>query len=280
MDESGKNLISDPQQDIYLFGGMILDSQQVFQAIETFKPIYQRCRNYLKKVTKEALDKAVESGEIDEKMLQKTMDELFATFELHAVQMFNPYHKMKKGRIKHYNPWTYSDPTVRFQFLTKMITDMLPFISEISIYKVTKEEINDFFTRNNITPSDKFVDKAMIEFIIKEYNHLLEQDGKKGVLIPDKLDSGIREEFVVQINKHNANFLWAEPIVVESYYNAFTQLIDLLTYTFYLVETNANTKPNFKGIQRLYHKHMKKHVKVKELCADFLEKQQNVLTKK
>jgi hypothetical protein len=263
MDECCKNLISNHNHTVYIYGGMIIDKKDVHAALSDFKGIYQRAKTYLKERMKQQLKNNPDKGNI--------MQTVFDKFELHAAQIFNPDHTIRKGQIKRYNPWKYSDPRETFNILHTLIDKLTPYISEILIFKIDKSNILNYGTKKGINIDDNYVDEKIIEFIIEEYDTWLKKFNQKGALIPDKLDSGLRDKFVDKINMINPDFFWSEPIVVESYSNAFTQLIDIITYCYYLVYTNASHKQNFKAIQRLYYKRIKPKVVEKDLYEKLAE---------
>lgn len=259
MDESGKNLISDPHQTVFIYGGLIIDHQNVEKALTDFKVIFQEARTYLKEEMRNNFE-----GNPAEKT--EAMHKVFNKFEFHAVEIFNRRHKTKgNGEVKRYNPWKYAQPSTTFSLVRRLIEAIHPYISDVFIYKVDKSKLTTYFQATNTTPHDDFVHDEMIRFVINEYDQWLKQYDKQGALLPDKLDPDIRERFVQEINTYNSQAFWSEPIIVESYTNAFTQMIDVITYCYYLVYTNASNKPNFSSIQRLFYDKINKFITVKDL---------------
>ncbi len=260
MDESGKGLISDSGQKVLIFGGMIMDSGAVYDFLIEYKKVYQAARAYLQKLMRK------EFKELPPEEKAKRMYSMLNQFEIHAVEIFNPKKEKKKE-----NPWKYANAQGIFKTVNDILIAMNPFIENIFMFKVDKQDVIDYYQRNGIQATDTAVVEKMIDYIIIEYHEWLKGKGEKGALILDRLDSGIRDMFVEKIHQFNSGEFWTEPIIVDSCSNAFTQVIDLITYCYYLIYTNAKHKDNFKAIQRSYYKYLDSKIIEKDLVKNFLE---------
>jgi len=263
MDESGKNIITQKSQSVFIYGGMILDKDNVYNALSDFKVIYQQNRNAIKKKLNDKITTEDKANKIHE---------MIGHFEFHAVEMFNPLRdKIKGGKVLKENPWKYCSIEQRFKVIHDILIKITPYIDKIYMFKVDKVSFIQYCSENGLTPKDALVDDSMIDFIIDEYSSWLKENGRKGAIVPDRLDSVIRDSFVNKIRTTCPESFWTEPIIVESYSNAFIQIIDIITYCYYMIYTNANTKPNFKAIQNVYNKHIKNIIIEKDL-VEFLNK--------
>lgn len=258
MDESGKNLMSDPKHNIFIYGGLIIDKENVENSLYKFKEVYQEARAYLQGEMRNKFE-----GEGSDK--SNAMRQVFNSFEFHAVEIFNNRHRIKRSKIVAYNPWVYADVSQKFNYVRDLLEAISPYITKVFIYKVEKNLLKNFQKENGITIDDDYVDREMIKYIIKEYDKWLIKENTKGALLPDMLDSDIREKFVEEINLYKSNHIWPEPIIIDSSTNAFTQIIDIITYCYYMISQDLQHKDNFKAIQRLYHQKMEKHIEVKDL---------------
>jgi len=81
MDESGKNIMTQQTQDLFVFGGLIINKDKVFVALSAYKIIYKRNREAIKK----CLNKCIITQDKPQR-IQKMIDK----FEFHAVKIFNP----------------------------------------------------------------------------------------------------------------------------------------------------------------------------------------------
>ena len=249
MDESGKNIITQSGQDIFIFGGLIIKQDDVFNALTKFKTIYQKYRKDLRSHLNKNIT-GPDKGERIHKML--------TNFEFHAVQLFNPQKNItRNGKMIKENPWQYYPDAKRFQLVNDLFYQMKPYIDQLIMFKVEKPNFISYCKNNSLVPSDKLVDDLMVDFITAEYDQWLKNRGLKGVIVPDRLDSKIRDNFVQKIQEYASPNLWTEPVCVESYFNAFTQIIDLITYCYYIMYTNAKTKPNYNAIEKVYNKTIK-----------------------
>ncbi len=249
MDESGKNILTQPNQNFYLFGGLVLNNDNVYQALNVFKTIYQTARDELK-IELNLKIKTKDKAQRIQKMLDK--------FELHAARIFNPTKQnVRKGKLIEENPWQYYHPAKRFKMVHDIFIGIAPYVTKIIMFKVEKTPFLQYCTQNGLIPSNELLDEKMIEFVIGEYEDWLSGTKKKGTIICDRLDSSIRDSFVLKINASNHKQYWSEPVVVESHLNAFTQIIDIITYCYYMIISNATHKDNFKAIKNVYNKHIK-----------------------
>lgn len=265
MDESGKNIITQPKQQVFIFGGLIIDKSNIYKALEEYKCIYQEARTNLKIVVKQALK---QEG-VSEKDISLRMQRMFNKFEFHAVKMINRKDISRNGKLIEENPWKYMNESEIFKIINNIFIRMSPYINNIYMFKVDKQPYINYLNAKGVQATDSLCNDDMIEFIVDECNMLLKSENSKGALVPDRLDSYIRDKFVEIINKKNSINLWAEPITVESNTNAFTQVIDIITYFYYKIYINDTNIYNFNGINKAYLKYLKDKIIVK----DFLENQ-------
>jgi hypothetical protein len=266
MDESGKNLITQDKQSVFIFGGMVLDKSNVYNALLDFKIIYQQNRDIVKKKLNEKLDEKINAGEMTIEEKSKKIHEMIGHFEFHAVEMFNPKRdKIKSKRVLKENPWKYCSTEQIFKGIHDILIKITPYIDKIYMFKVDKSSFIEYCNDKGLIPKDDLVDNKMIDFIINEYSNWLKEKDKKGAIVPDRLDSTIRDLFVDKIRDTCPDSFWSEPIIVESYSNAFIQIIDLITYCYYMIYTNANNKSNFNAIKKVYNKHIKNIIIEKDL---------------
>lgn len=256
MDESGKNLITQPKQNVFIFGGLVIDDEHIYQALKEYKLIYQQARERLKEIVKKELKK---QG-VKEDDICKRMDKMFGKFEFHAVNMINRKDKVRKGKVIEENPWKYMSVAEIFEIINKIFIKLAPYINSIYMFKIDKKPYKDYLIKKGVKPTDCLCHQDMIEFIIEEYERFLKSNATEGALIPDRLDSDIRDKFVFNLHSKKSSTLWSEPITVESNTNAFTQLIDLITYFYYKIYIKDTNMYNYNAIRRAYLKHIKDKV--------------------
>lgn len=260
MDESGKDLISQSDINVFIFGGMVLDKDNVFQVLTDFKEVYQKYRLKLKAHLNQNI-----SGPDKGKRIQR----MLGSFELHASEIFNPTKDKRRGtKIYKENPWKYFPRADVFMLVDELLNAVKPYIESIFMYKVEKQDYLDYCTINQKEVSDGNIYDLTIDYILKDYHQWLSSQNKKGALIPDNLDSTIRDRFVKIMNEHSINDFWSEPIVVESHSNAFTQLVDIITYCYYVVYHKNKKKEHYDAIKRAYNKHIKELVKEKDVIEN------------
>lgn len=267
MDESGKNIISQPKQNIFIFGGVIVDQSRIYEALNEFKDIYQNSRIKLKEMVKKEF---LKEG-ISEQEISRRMTKMFDKFEFHAVKMINRKDKYRGKKLIEENVWKYCPPTEVFKIINEIFIKISPYINSLYMFKVEKQSYIDYCNGLSITPSDSLCYEHMIEFVLSEYNSLLMSEKIKGAIVPDRLESRIRDNFVQAIHVQKYNTFWTEPIPVDSDTNAFTQLIDLITYFYYKIYINDTNMDNFKAIKKSYLKHIKDIVIEKDL-TEYLKK--------
>lgn len=269
MDESGKNLITQPKQNVFIFGGLVIDDQNIYPALEEYKNIYQEARSQLKNLVKKELKK---QG-IEEKELSIRMQKMFDKFEFHAVKMINRKDLVRKGKVIEENPWKYMSDAEIFRIINNIFIKVSKYIHSIHMFKIDKQPYIDYLNEQDVQATDFLCHQHMIEFIIEEYEKFLTSYSTEGALIPDKLDSGIRDIFVLSLHNKKSSTLWPEPITVESNTNAFTQLIDLITYFYYKIYIKDTNMCNYNAIRRAY----LKHIKDKVLEKNFLDTKIKIL---
>ena len=244
-----------------MFGGLIINKEAVFEALAAYKRIYQKNR----KAVKNRLNINIK-GEDKGPRIQKMLDK----FEFHAVQIFNPYKENRRnGKLLQENPWKYYPAAERFKLVHDVFISIAPYITKVVMFKAEKQSFLNYCETKGLTATDKMLTENMIHFIISEYQEWLHEEGQHGTIITDRLDPAIRDEFVAKIHASKYKNFWTEPVTVESHLNAFTQIIDIITYCYYMVFTNATGKENFKGIKNVYDKHIKGILEEKDL-VDFL----------
>lgn len=262
MDESGKGMLNQKNQDVFIFGGMVIDKDHVYDAINDFKKIYQKNRNLLKKYLNQQINTADKAQRIHH-MINK--------FEFHAAEIFNPdMDQVRKNKIIKENPWKYYPVTARFKLINEILSTMKKYMSRIYMFKVNKLDFLSHCTNHGLNPCDTLLNEKMADFILMEFDNWLKEESKRGAIIPDRLDSEIRDIFVEKIKQYSPDHLWTEPIIVESYSNAFTQIIDIITYCYYMVYKNTTHKTNFKSVQKAYNIHIDKLVVEKDLYKNLI----------
>lgn len=265
MDESGKNIITNPAGKVFIFGGLIIEHKNIYSALNEFKKIYQDTRNLLKLQAKKDLDKQKLNNLITEDQLSNMMNDMFNDFELHATKMISR-RDQTRGRKTQLNPWKYISEARIFEIIHDILSKLSPYIDNIYMFQMNKTQYTEYLTKNHLNISDEQSYDDMIGFIVDEYNNLLISNNTKGVLIPDKLDSLIRDKFVDSINNKNIVTFWAEPVTVESSSNAFTQLIDLITYFYYKIYIKDTRMSNYRAIDRAYKLYLKDKIIIKDFC--------------
>lgn len=257
IDESGKNMITQTNIDTYFIGGLNIESEQVFEALNTFKDKYQKVREKLKKQYRQNTNESERA---------KRIKDTFYNFELHAVEMFNPTRDKKRKKLYRENPWKYSNMQEIIQFSNELLSAIKPYIKNVYIYKTDKPEILKYCSENGIKATDTLLDDYMVNFVVNSFNDILISTDKKGTILPDNLDSRIRDQFVSEIGNTSSRNLWSEPVVIDSASNAFTQIIDIITYCYYLVYTGkCDTKEELKPVKTAYKKHIKSFIIEKDL---------------
>jgi len=265
MDESGKGFMNSSHQNFFIFGGLILDKDKVYDALSDYKQIFQKHRKELQTRVNQGIPFVKGSEEKSNRI-----HNMFSKFELHAADIFNPGLDDKRGNIiVKENPWKYYPDSNRLELVNEVFKTIGPYIDKIYMFKIERQDFIDFCNKViNIKPTDQAAYRFLIPFVLEEFDLWLTSNNKTGAFIPDKLDASIREKFVIALRDHSSDNLWAEPITVESYTNAFTQIIDLITYSFYIVHSNAQHKANFNAIRKAYNKHISKFVEIKDLVPN------------
>lgn len=182
MDESGKNIFTDKGNKGYsLYGGIIINQNSVYECLEKFKVVYQKNRDELKKELKKSI---VDSPN---KTKEDMIRDLLKNYEIHAYYMFN---RADPGK----NPWCYYDDVLKKQMTHEIVDIALTYIESIFYFKAERESLTNYYDeqkmfvsndrkaaikRNNIT------DEKMIELIVSEFHLWLENNNKKGSIIPD-----------------------------------------------------------------------------------------------
>lgn len=259
MDESGKNILTQLNQDIYIFGGLIINKENVFLALDAFKTIYQEHRNALKQELKNKISTPDKGMRIQEMLFN---------FELHASNIFNPNKmQMRNGKLIRENPWRFYPASKRFKMIHDLFISITPYITKINMFRAEKTSYIEYCKQNNIIPNNDSLDEKMIKFIINEYNDWLCMNNKKGTLITDRLDSNIRDKFVHEIHISNHQQYWSEPITVDSQFNAFTQIIDIITYCYYITSIKATHKDNYNAIEKVFNLFIKPIMEEKDLVC-------------
>lgn len=266
MDESGKNIISASQAKVFLFGGLIIDQKNIYDALKTYKVIYQSAKYKIKKSAKKALDKEKLLGNITEKDVSDRMTKMFENFEFHAVNMISRKDKKRKNHFEE-NPWKYISEADIFRIINDTLSQLSPYIDDIYMFKMDKQHYLNYLRKHSIPETDEQSYDDMIKFIIEEYDLMLKESNSKGVLVPDRLDSNIREKFVDLVHKKNITSFWSEPITVESNSNAFTQLIDIITYFYYKIYIKDTKMANYRATDRAYKLYLKPKITVRDFCG-------------
>ncbi len=259
MDESGKNIIKQTNQYVFIFGGIVIEKDNVYKALDDFKKIYQEAKFVLRKNLRKKITSADRAERI-KKIIEK--------FELHAVEMFNPKDNLtKKGVIRRENPWQYYPETEIYRVIHNILIKLSPYISNVQMYKVDKSKIMTYFKENGISPDDQLVYEYMIKFVIREYDQYLHRRQKKGALVLDNLDSSFREKFVEYLSENRSQLLWTEPVIVDSISNAFMQLTDIILFCYRIMYLESTHQKRYRTIEKVYNKFIKSLVIEKDLMV-------------
>lgn len=262
IDETGKNIFSDTSsKGLYIYGGIILNKDSVYECLNKFKLIYQNHRSQLIVALRKSID--------DTPTKSKTiiMSELLRHYEVHSYYMFNKSNPEK-------NPWIYYANQNKYQMAFEIVEAMIEHIEAILYFKADRSTLNIYYdsiglfdsdNRQKATIRDRFTEDKMIECIITEFNHWLIKVDRKGAIIPDEFESGMRELFLSKMNKLKFERCWNEPVLVSSKVNAFTQTADLFTYIFM---KTISSKPNKnKAFKNMYHRYIEPKAIVFDLEA-------------
>lgn len=266
MDESGKGFLKMPSPSRFIYGALIIERDNVSQALEIYKEIFSSAKKKVHQGLKE--DAALKQLSQDER--SKTIEKVLEKFEIHSVELFNPNidKTTKQGDIIKHNPWKYISNFERVKIVEDLFTNLKPMINQIFMFQIEKESFNELFQKDpSVKEKEQIAFQAIIDYILDELTVFSKSDDCEIALIMDTLDSKTRESFVKKISDGNYPNLWAEPIVVESHKNAFVQLIDLITYVFYLNYTEKIEHPEHKRIRKAY----KSQIKDLIITKDFVE---------
>ena len=247
IDESGKNLFSDGNnKGLYVYGGIILNKDKVYECLNRFKFIYQKHRREIHLLLREQII------EDDPMTKSEKVRVLMANYEIHAYYMFNKAEPNK-------NPWFYYGGREKHLLIKELIDSVMELIDAVYYFQADKETLSLYYDEIKLTGDndkqtnklrDKTTEKELLELMIKEFHDWLEKRQRKGLIIPDVLDEKLRESFVSKMYEYKSYRCWDEPILVDSGSNAFTQLADLVTYIYMKINT-SHLKSN-KSFRKLY----------------------------
>jgi hypothetical protein len=266
LDESGKDLYTDPQnKGIYIFGGIVVNKNNVHDTLNNFKPIYQKFRRKVKEEVQNQL------GEANHNDATKVM----FNFEFHATEIF----KTKRDQS---NPWSYFDPQNKFRMVYELIDTVIDSVECVYIFEINKNELNDYRNGKGLSEPDKKhekrqldkeLDKEIIKMVVDTFNQFLIETGTKGSIIPDRLNSDIRENFVSYMKNNPSDLCWSEPILVDSNLNAFTQLVDIITYVYLKYRTLDPTskKTKVQDFHRAMNRTYKQRIEPKAVIVNLVD---------
>ncbi|MEK5419478.1 DUF3800 domain-containing protein [Paenibacillus sp. FSL L8-0708] len=273
MDESGKYILS-RREPIFIFGGLLIDRNRIFEALEVFKEIHGKLKEQLKskanssipkeepaKVSKKKRRGEEEGKEENHRNTLTKSDRIhmmFENFEFHASVMFKRSDNVRDDEITSENPWKFLNDSELPKILRELLSSLQPYVEKIYMFKVTGEEYKRYCDSIGERATDDKLCKDMVDFILDEYTAVLIEQEVIGALIPDRLDKRMRKQFVSSLAKnHSESPIWLEPITVESHSNAFTQLIDVITYIYRMYILNDNSKISFEALRKIYLKYLK-----------------------
>ena len=271
LDESGKQLYSYwGSKGLYVFGGIVVNRDKVFESLSNFKPIYQNHRWAVREAVRAAY-----TGDD-----RNNIGNIMKKFEFHAAAIF-------KKAIDRENPWYYYPAQDKFRMIYELIDGVIDSIDHIYIFEAKQDEIDSYrAAKGLVAPTlkskkkelDAAIDIDMVKLIIDTYyKHLLASE-RKGSIIPDRLDADIREHFVGHMNTYPSEQCWSEPIVVDSSLNAFTQLVDVITYVYIKYKTldplaTDEFDSNFyRAMKRVYKTKLKDKAQIINLVDSYKDK--------
>jgi hypothetical protein len=274
MDESGKNILSE-REPIFIFGGLIVEKSNVFTALKNFKKVHDTYKKRLQETVGKNLLDDDGSGQTKNDRMHKMFDH----FEFHAVQIFKSWldTTVRQGEVKSENPWKYYPKDQIPIAVVEVLKSASDYIEKVFMFKVRNDDYKQYYYVNGNQTSDNQLNEEMVEFILHHYNQWLIGQEAQGVLVPDTLDKKMRGKFVyVLYHQFQNEAIWTEPIPVESHTNAFTQIIDLMTYCYRVVTLNETDRNNFESIKKIYTKYIKDHILELDL-VDYLKSKEKVI---
>lgn len=252
IDETSKNIFTEPSHPgNYVFGGVVIKKDDIHSFISKFK--YHTVSHERK------LRMKVPNG-------NPNKSKMFNSFEFHAKEMLKN-HRYNPNTEK--NVWCYYSKAEKFQAINNIIADVDKYVEKYLFYVVNKENFIECYSgelgklsRNR--DKNNFCDSKMIETIITDYNSRLFKTGHKGLIVPDELDSNIREMFLNSYNelKDDLTQLWLEPITVFSHKNAFTQYVDIITYLFNVYYSEIEDKSYYSSAKKIFTEKIKEKIEI------------------
>lgn len=270
IDESGKGFVNDPQQDYFIYGGIAVEKENVETVLNIYKTHFKKAKEKVKKSYEENLKTTM-----SEEDYSNFMRELSEKFEIHSVEVFNPTReKVRKGVLKKANPWKHISPVELSKMIEDIMVEIFPYIERIVMFKTDKDKFLDFCGEKSFEKTNEKADELIIECVLDTFNEMGSSTDSHVTLVTDMLSSDTRELFVKKINEKTANLhkLWAEPIIVESSKNAFTQIVDILTYLYHLDVSGKIEKEQYKKIKSVYKQQIKDKIERVELIDYLKEK--------
>lgn len=258
MDESGKGFLNSPSQNMFVYGALIVEKNNVSKALTIYKKLFTRAKEAIKKGMREDKELALRPSQERADHIHSVLEK----FEIHSVDVFNP--KKDSGRRKE-NPWKYADTVERSIIIEDLLKEIKPMVHKIFMFKIEKQPFNEFVKKIHQPSSETLANHLFMPFMFGTLNDWAEIDESKIALITDTLDAPIREDFIKYLSEGPYDNLWSEPILVESHKNAFTQLIDLITYLFYMDKSGKLDLTEHKRLRKIYRSEIRDMIDVKDL---------------
>lgn len=247
IDETGKNIFSDTtSKGLYIYGGLVLNKESVNECLNKFKNVYQKHRTALNTELRSVI-----SG-TQEKSKATIISELLRNYEVHSYYMFNKVDPQK-------NPWAYYSIQNKYQMAFELIEAITPHIEKVFYFKADRALLTTYYDSLNMYGSsekqtaslrDRYTEEKLVECIIYEFHSWLTTVNRKGTIIPDEFESGMREMFLSKLHEQSFDRCWNEPIIVSSNLNAFTQVADLFSYIY--MKTISSRPKKFKPFKKMY----------------------------
>lgn len=269
MDESGKQFLNDSFRNRFLFGALIIDRKNVPPALKAFKESFSK----LKDKVKQGIREDSKNTGLSDNMSSDRSTRIIDKFEIHSNEVFNPHQDKKRGTATIENPWKFIKEDEALELLSELLLKIHPFIESIYMFEIERASYKSFFS----PPKHKLpvAQNELIKYIVEDFHHLSQEQSTYITIVTDTIDSKSRDLFIDEIFSNNYDNLWVEAILVESYKNAFIQLIDLITYLYYLDYSGQLDKEQPSKPFKRFKKHYKEHYLNKMVIKDLITHLQN-----
>lgn len=182
---------------------------------------------------------------------------MFQKFEFHGRELFASNVVINADKEK--NVWNFYTNPEKFKAVNDLIKDIDLYVESYVFYvanrsKVEVAYVTELSNIHKLSDGDMFCDSLLIEKMITDFSKKLNESKTKGLIVPDRLDSKTRNEFLSIYAKEIAQLdnMWLEPIMVHSHKNAFTQYVDLITYLYYVYTSNLTGRSYFESTKRIF----------------------------